>query len=346
MSAALRVAFAGTPEFALPPLQALAESRHSIVGVLTQPDRPAGRGRQLSASPVKALAVANKWPLAQPATLRSTEGRATFAHWQPDVLVVVAYGLILPPEALSIPRYGCINVHASLLPRWRGAAPIQRAILAGDRDSGVSIMQMDAGLDTGPVFATETYPIGATTTSAELAAALAERGARLLLAVLEQIAAGRAQPQPQPSEGVSYAHKLTRADGVIDFANDAEFIARQVRALADWPGAVTSCGAANSDAAGTVRDAESLRLHGAVALPDSACPAASAARARGAASGIVLGLAAVPAGVAHAGELAVQVLCGQGVLAICQLQRAGRRVVSAREFSNAVALDHLRLGAT
>ncbi len=157
----MRIAFAGTPEFAVPPLAALLRSPHAVVGVLTQPDRPAGRGRQLAQSAVKQFALAQGLEVAQPPTLRSEAGRAPLAAWAPDVLVVVAYGLILPPEALAIPRLGCVNIHASLLPRWRGAAPIQRAILAGDAETGVSIMMMEAGLDTGPVLAMRRVAIGA-----------------------------------------------------------------------------------------------------------------------------------------------------------------------------------------
>jgi methionyl-tRNA formyltransferase len=234
----MRIAFAGTPGFALPPLRALA-SRHTIVGVLTQPDRPAGRGRALTASPVKLEAAAHGWPLAQPASLKSEEERAALRAWQPDVLVVVAYGLILPQAALDIPRHGCINVHASLLPRWRGAAPIQRAILAGDADSGVSIMRMEAGLDTGPVYAVRRVPIGERMTGGELHDALADEGAGALLEVLDAIEAGTAQAVPQPTAGVTYAAKIDKAEARIDWARSAIEIDRQVRAFNPWPIAET-----------------------------------------------------------------------------------------------------------
>ena len=204
----MRIAFAGTPEFAVPPLAALQSSRHQLVGVLTQPDRPAGRGRKLATSAVKEFAMAHGVTVAQPATLRTAEGRSALASWQPDVLVVVAYGLILPPEALAVPRLGCINIHASLLPRWRGAAPVQRAILAGDALTGVTIMQMDAGLDTGPMLLRRELPISSTDDAQSLLASLAALGAPALLEVLDGLEAGTVVPQAQPAEGVSYAAKI------------------------------------------------------------------------------------------------------------------------------------------
>ncbi|HEV7432222.1 MAG TPA: methionyl-tRNA formyltransferase, partial [Steroidobacteraceae bacterium] len=188
----LRIAFAGTPEFALPALDALSASTHQVVGVLTQPDRPAGRGRALRASPVKQRALALHLPLAQPQRLSGDADLAPLRAWRADLLVVVAYGLLLPPALLELPRLGCLNIHASLLPRWRGAAPIQRAILAGDAESGVTIMRLDAGLDTGPMLAQQPVTIGADMTSAELQALLAQLGARLLLEVITQLAAGTA----------------------------------------------------------------------------------------------------------------------------------------------------------
>src|SRR5579862_7430443 len=183
----LRIVFAGTPEFALPALTALANSRHRLIGVLTQPDRPAGRGRAPRPSPIKQRALELRLPLAQPAELKTEAARAQLLQWGPDLMVVVAYGLILPRPLLALPRLGCINVHASLLPRWRGAAPIARAILAGDRETGVTIMHMEAGLDTGPVFATASVPIGSHTTSAQLHEQLASLGAKLLLATLDDL---------------------------------------------------------------------------------------------------------------------------------------------------------------
>src|SRR5580698_2740659 len=216
----LRVAFAGTPQFAVPALQALRTSRHTIVGVLTQPDRPQGRGRHLTPSPVKAHALGAGLPVSQPATLRTPEAVAAVAALDADLMVVVAYGQILPREVLRLPRLGCINIHASLLPRWRGAAPIQRAILAGDATTGVTIMQMDEGLDTGAVLAEQAVPIGARDTSASLHEVLARVGARALLEVLEGLAAQRLQARAQPEVGVSYAHKIAKAEAHINW-NDA-----------------------------------------------------------------------------------------------------------------------------
>src|SRR6188768_599009 len=201
----LRIAFAGTPQFALPALQALLKSRHQVVGVLTQPDRPAGRGQQMRASPVKLLALDAHLPLAQPPTLKTPESRAELAQWAADVLVVVAYGLILPPPVLALPRLGCVNIHGSLLPRWRGAAPIQRAILAGDAETGVTIMQLDAGLDTGPMLLERVRPIGSQDTAGDLHDALSELGAAALLEALDGLAAGTLKPRAQPADGVSYA---------------------------------------------------------------------------------------------------------------------------------------------
>ncbi|MGA3156961.1 MAG: methionyl-tRNA formyltransferase, partial [Steroidobacteraceae bacterium] len=224
----LRLAFAGTPEFAVPALAALARSPHQIAGVLTQPDRPAGRGRAIVAGPVKARALELGLPIAQPARLHTHEEQAALRAWAPDILVVVAYGLILPPAVLAIPKHGCLNIHASLLPRWRGAAPIQRAILAGDAMSGVSIMQLEAGLDTGPVYAQRSHPIGPLTSAAELQPQLAELGAQLLLETLLQIEAGSAHARPQPAEGVSYAAKLSKPEAAINWQRPAPELARQV----------------------------------------------------------------------------------------------------------------------
>ena len=214
----LRIAFAGTPEFALPALRALAASPHELVGVLTQPDRPAGRGaagrpRELKASPVKRLAGELGLSLAQPARLKSEDERAPLLRWASDLLVVVAYGLLLPRAVLELPRLGCLNIHASLLPRWRGAAPIQRAILAGDRETGVTIMQMDEGLDTGAMLAQRRLAVGDHTDAGQLHASLAELGAQLLLDTLDAVEAGRVHAEPQPEQGLYF-----RSDN-FSFAN-------------------------------------------------------------------------------------------------------------------------------
>jgi methionyl-tRNA formyltransferase len=235
----VRVAFAGTPEFAVPTLLSLMRSPHQLVGVLTQPDRPSGRGRRLTPSPVKA-AVDASIPVAQPPTLRSPEDRAPLVDWRPDVLVVVAYGLILPSAVLEIPRLGCVNVHASLLPRWRGAAPIERALLAGDETTGVTIMRMDAGLDTGPTLLQRAIAIGPRDTGADLRERLAAEGAPLLLQALQGLADGTLMPRAQPAEGVTYARKLEKREAPIDWGRPAVEIERQVRALQPWPVAETT----------------------------------------------------------------------------------------------------------
>jgi methionyl-tRNA formyltransferase len=214
-------------------------SEHPVVGVLTQPDRPKGRGRQLTPSPVKEAALAAGLPVAQPQSLKTEEGRAALAEWAPDVLVVVAYGLILPPAALRIPRLGCVNIHASLLPRWRGAAPIQRAILAGDEQTGITIMQMDAGLDTGPMLLIRPVPIEAEDTAAALEARLAQVGANAILEALDRISNGTISVTPQPEIGVTYAAKLDKAEARIDWTARAIDIERKVRAFNPRPVAET-----------------------------------------------------------------------------------------------------------
>ena len=303
----MRIVFAGTPEFAVPPLAALCASRHEVVGVLTQPDRPAGRGRKLATSAIKDFALQQGLPIAQPQTLRSAEGRESLVHWQPDVLVVVAYGLILPVEVLSMPRFGCLNIHASLLPRWRGAAPIQRAILAGDAYTGVTLMQMDVGLDTGPMLLQRRVAIGADVDSAALHATLAQVGAEALLETLDGLEAGTLAAQPQPSSGVTYAAKIDKAEARIDWQHDAIDIARRVRAFRPWP------------IAETTQRGEQVRIHEAVVIGD-----AEAGRAAGTVPGTLLGL--------RADRLVVA--CGRDCLGIGVLQRAGRRSVTAREFAN------------
>jgi methionyl-tRNA formyltransferase len=312
----LRVVFAGTPAFALPALTAMA-AQHQVVGVLTQPDRPSGRGRVLTASPVKQAALALNVPVIQPLRLRGDADalQSTLAQlnrWQPDVMVVVAYGLILPREVLTLPRLGCLNIHASLLPRWRGAAPIQRAIEAGDAKTGVAIMQMDEGLDTGAVLAEARQDIGAETTAGELHDTLAALGAAELMKVLPLLATGAITARPQDATGVTHAEKLRKSEARIDWQQDAARIDRRIRAFNPWPVAETT-------------------LHGEpVKLLRSRC-STDAAQAPGTAAlpGTVLGLA---------GD-ALAVSCGSGVVQVLELQRAGRKPVSAREFMNAARND-------
>jgi methionyl-tRNA formyltransferase len=240
----LRVAFAGTPEFAAQALRHLIEAGFELVLVLSQPDRPAGRGLKLAASPVKLVAQSHAIATVQPRSLRldgrfaddAAAARAALEAARPDVLVVAAYGLILPPWALALPRLGCLNIHASLLPRWRGAAPIQRAIEAGDSHTGITIMQMDAGLDTGDMLLVESLPIAPDDSTASLHDRLAALGARLIVEALEAAACGGLVPRPQPAEGVSYAHKIDKAQAVIDWQRPAVEIERRLRAFDPQPG--------------------------------------------------------------------------------------------------------------
>ena len=299
----MRIVFAGTPEFAVPSLR-VAAARGEVVAVYTQPDRPAGRGRGLAASPVKQEAQRLGLPVLQPQTLRTVEARRALAELQPDLMVVVAYGLLLPPKVLAIPRHGCWNVHASLLPRWRGAAPIQRAVEAGDAETGVCLMQMEQGLDTGPVLLARSTPIGPEETAGLLHTRLAELGAQVLGDGLSLLRAGmRPSPRPQPAEGVSYAHKLDKAEARLDWARPAELLARKVRAYQPWP-------VAEAEVAG-----ELLRIHAAVALP--------------------LAHRAAPGTVLAAGRAGIDVACAEGALRIRTLQRAGGKVVTAADYLNA-----------
>lgn len=237
---ALKIVFAGTPAFAVPCLQALLQAGHSIVQVYTQPDRPAGRGLKLTKSPVKQAAMAAGLAIHQPQTLRNDEEVRFLQALQPDVMVVVAYGLILPSSILVIPRLGCINVHASLLPKWRGAAPIQRAILFGDAQTGISIMQMEAGLDTGPVWLQATCPIQNDDTSLNLHDRLADLGAKALLDALPQIVQGQLNPQVQDVKHATYAEKIQKSEALLQWVLPAGVLDRQIRAYSSWPVAYTS----------------------------------------------------------------------------------------------------------
>ncbi|WP_318464567.1 methionyl-tRNA formyltransferase [Photobacterium leiognathi] len=235
MSKPLRIVFAGTPDFAARHLAALLSSQHDVVAVYTQPDRPAGRGKKLTASPVKAIALENDIPVYQPVSLRNEEAQQELAAIDADIMVVVAYGLLLPQEVLDTPRLGCINVHGSILPRWRGAAPIQRSIWAGDTETGVTIMQMDIGLDTGDMLKVATLPIEATDTSATMYEKLAELGPDALIDCLSDIADGTAVAVKQDDEQANYAKKLSKEEALIDWTMDAAAIERCVRAFNPWP---------------------------------------------------------------------------------------------------------------
>jgi methionyl-tRNA formyltransferase len=232
----LRLAFMGTPDFAVPGLAALLAAGHDIAAVYCQPPRPAGRGNKVQPSAVQLFAESNGLLVRHPTRLRDPAAQAEFAALQLDAAVVAAYGVILPKPILAAPRLGCLNVHASLLPRWRGAAPIQRAILVGDSETGVTIMQMDEGLDTGPMLLAERVPIGPATTASELHDILASLGARLIVAALGQLDAGALVARPQPENGVTYAAKLTREEGRLDWRRTASELERAVRALNPWPG--------------------------------------------------------------------------------------------------------------
>lgn len=233
-----KVVFMGSAEYSVPSLMALTLA-HDVVGVVTQPDRPAGRGRKVSANPVKRLAEASGFPVYQPTTLRTPEAVVQLAQWDPDVIVVAAFGHILRQPLLDLAPHGCVNVHASLLPRWRGASPVAAAILAGDTETGVTIMQMDRGMDTGPILAQEATGIEVDDTAATLSARLAELGAQLLVQVLSPYLEGDLIPEHQPEEGVTYAPLLTKEDGQIDWTIPATLIDRQVRAFTPWPGSYT-----------------------------------------------------------------------------------------------------------
>ena len=235
MSAPLKIIFAGTPDFAARHLDALLASEHQVIGVFTQPDRPAGRGNKLTPSPVKVLAQAHDIPVFQPKSLRPEENQHLVADLQADIMVVVAYGLILPKSVLDMPRLGCINVHGSLLPRWRGAAPIQRSLWAGDSETGVTIMQMDVGLDTGDMLHKLACPITDEDTSASLYDKLAQLGPQGMLVTLDLLANGKAQPEVQNEEQVSYAEKLSKEEARLDWSLSAAQLERCIRAFNPWP---------------------------------------------------------------------------------------------------------------
>jgi methionyl-tRNA formyltransferase len=313
----LRVAFAGTPEFALPALAAVS-SHHEVVGVLTRPDRPSGRGRHLAASPVKRAATMAGFPLAQPQTLKDATARGVLESWHPDVLVVVAYGLIVPAEVLSLPRLGCLNIHASLLPRWRGAAPVERAILAGDRWTGVTIMQLDAGLDTGPMLLQRRLEILPSHTGGSLREELASLGAAALLEALAGLAGGTLAARAQPQEGATYAARIAKAEARIDWTQDAIQIERQVRAFNPEP------------VADTRLDGEQLRIFAAEALDDAKEHENDAIRFD-------------PGVIVEVFEGSMVVQCGRGRLAVTQVQRPGRRPVTVRDLSHSLALTGRRL---
>jgi methionyl-tRNA formyltransferase len=315
MTTARRIVYAGTPEFAVPALEALIAAGRAPVAVYTQPDRPAGRGRSLASSPVKRAAQAAGIPVLQPESLKGAAARAELAALAPDLLVVAAYGLILPPSVLAIPPHGGLNIHASLLPRWRGAAPIQRAILAGDPQTGVCLMRMEAGLDTGPVFACAHLPLDARATAASVHDRLARMGADLLLDRLDAILDGRLQPRPQAADEVLYAPKIEKREAWIDWLRPASAIDRQVRAFDPWPVAQTLWGD------------RVLRVHRARAL--DAAPALHEAS---------------PGEVVAVCNEGVDVAAGEGVLRLLMVQLPGRKPIPAAAWAHAEAICGRRLG--
>ena len=303
----LRILFAGTPDFAVVPLKGLLENGFTPVGVLTQPDRPAGRGREMQASPVKQTALRAGIDVFQPPKLRTTEARDLVAALAPDLMIVVAYGLILPTEILDIPVFGCWNIHASLLPRWRGAAPIQRAIEAGDRETGVSIMQMEPGLDTGPVIHRLTLALDGSETGGSLHDALAALGARALLDCLRQLLAGECPVAvPQPEHGVSYADKLRKEEAEIDWSLPGEELERRIRAFNPWP--VTWC---------WVR-AERTRVWKALLLRENS--------------------GQTPGTVLSASRDGIDIATGGATLRLLELQPPGKRRMDAADYLNARSL--------
>ena len=308
----MNIVFAGTPEFSVPALQALLDSRHAVVAVYTQPDRPSGRGRRTMESPVKQLALQAKIPVFQPATLKTAEAQQALQALRPDLMVVVAYGLILPSAVLRIPRLGCVNLHASLLPRWRGAAPIQRAILAGDTETGVCLMQMDAGLDTGPLLACSRCSIENNDTGSHLHDRLAQLGAGLLADNLDALEHGALTPQLQDAAKATYAHKLLKSEALIDWSCKAADIARKVRAFNAWPVAETRY------LGRQLRIWEAQPREG-----ESSAP---------------------PGSIISAGRDGFEVACGSGRLLVLKVQLPGARAVSAADFLNAHPVEGVCLG--
>lgn len=300
-SSPLRIAFFGTPEFAVPSLRELARSRHPVVGVITQPDRPRGRGQHVQPGPVKTLAQELGLTVMQPERIREPGFLDAFRALEADLAVVAAYGKILPADLIAIPRHGFINVHASLLPRWRGASPIQHAVAHGDAETGVTIMRIVAALDAGAMFARRSRPIGADETAGDVERALAELGAPVLVDVVEQLAAGTATETPQDEALVTYAPRLTKEDGRIDWTRTAEQLQCFVRGMQPWPGAITW----NGEHRWLVRRAEVLELP-----------------------------APAPSGtIVEASSDRIAVACGGGtVLGIRELQPEGKRAMTAREF--------------
>jgi len=302
----LRVIFAGTPEFAATALETLIKNNVDIIAVYTQPDRPAGRGRQLKASPVKEIAIKQAIPVYQPVNFKQAEDIDTLIKLNADLMIVAAYGLILPVNILMAPKQGCINIHASLLPRWRGAAPIQRAILAGDKQTGITIMQMDKGLDTGDMLLTRTCEISDTDTGSSLHDKLAALGASAIIEALELLQANHLKPIKQDDTQACYAHKLNKEEALINWQQPAEQIARQVRAFNSWPVAQTHF------------NDNMVRVWQATAQENSAINSTSLN----------------PGKIVAVNKNGIQVFCRQGILNITELQLAGARRMAVKDLLN------------
>ena len=306
MSKALRIVFAGTPEFAAIHLQSVLDSEHDVIAVYTQPDRPAGRGRKLTPSPVKELALEHDIPVYQPKSLRNEEAQQELAALKPDLMIVVAYGLILPKVVLNTPAHGCINVHGSILPRWRGAAPIQRAVESGDKESGVTIMQMDEGLDTGDMLLKVTCPILSTDTSQNLYDKLAELGGPALVETLSMMTEGTLQPEKQNEELATYAHKMSKEEGQVNWNRSAQELDCQIRGFNPWPVAWMIQDASQQDKRTRIWEAEALE------------------EAANAAAGTII----------RADKKGIDVACGEGVLRLKKLQIPGSKAMSVLDLLN------------
>lgn len=298
----MRLVFAGTPDFAATALKALLDAQHTVVGVYSQPDRPAGRGRKLMPSPVKQVALDAGIPVFQPESLKSEAAQQELADLKPDVMIVAAYGLILPKAVLDIPRHGCLNIHASLLPRWRGAAPIHRALAAGDRETGITIMQMDEGLDTGAMLLKTRTLIRDTDTGGSLHDRLADMGGDAIVEALRLLAKGELSGEAQNDDSACYAHKLVKDEGHLDWSGDAADIERLVRAFNPWPGTYTDL------------EQQRIRIHAATALTDTS---------------------GKPAGTVLKREReGIDVACGTGTLRITRVQLPGSRAQSVNDLIN------------
>lgn len=312
-SDSLRIIFAGTPEFAVRSLTALLETRHEVVAVYSQPDRPAGRGRKLAPTPVKALALEHSIPVFQPVSLKDEEAQQILASHQADLMVVVAYGLILPQVVLDTPRLGCINVHGSLLPRWRGAAPIQRAIWQGDKETGVTIMQMEAGLDTGPMLLKTRLDIAPDDTAHSLHDKLAAQGGEALKQAVDALAEGSLAPEVQNDTQANYAEKLSKAEAEIDWSKEATFIDRCIRAFNPWP------------VSWTTLNGETVRIW--QAIPETTHSELA------------------PGTVISADKTGLRIACGKGVLCIKNLQLPGKKALSVVDILNS-GKSHFIAGET